>query len=80
MPHFDHCDVIYHIPDIIDLFVSTVSLTFSIEGLENIQYQGVFAITGLLAKLKVVLNYNEELGWESLSDRRWARRLVNFYR
>ena len=45
-PHLDYCDVIYHIPDITNRYDSAVSLTFSMERLEKIQYQAVLAITG----------------------------------
>ena len=49
------------------------------ERIEKIQYHAALAITGCWR----VSNQNslyEELGWESLSDRRWSRRLIQFYK
>ena len=48
-------------------------------GLEKIQYQAALATTGCWQGSSRITLY-EELGRESPSDRRWARRLVNFYK
>ena len=45
------------------------------------QYQAALAITGTQqgTSRKKLYAY-DELGWESLSDRRWSRRLTQFYK
>ena len=47
--------------------------------LERIQYQGALDITGTW-KGTILNKIYDELGWESLIDRRWSRRLFHFYR
>ena len=77
--HFDYCDVIYHIPvsnNVYNLFTPLHSL---MESIERIQYQAALAITGAWQGSSRNKLY-EELGWESLSDRRWFRRLFQFYK
>ena len=78
-PHLDYCDLIYHIPPNINDFDSTLSLTVSMDMLEKVQYQAALAITGTWQGTNRNKLY-EELGRESLSDRRWARRLFQFYK
>ena len=47
--------------------------------IEKVQYQAALAITGCWRGTNRNKIY-EELGWESLSDRRWSRRLVYFFK
>ena len=68
-PHFDYCDVIYHIPPLTNLHSHAISLNFLMERIEKIQYQAALAVTGTWKGTNRIKLY-EELGWESLSDRR----------
>ena len=45
------------------------------ERIEKVQYQATLAITGTWLETNRNKLY-EELGWESLTDRRWCRRLI----
>ena len=49
------------------------------EEIERVQYQAGLAITGAWKGSSRVKLY-EELGWESLSDRRWTRRTLQLHR
>ena len=46
---------------------------------EKVQYQAAIAITGAWQGSSRSKLY-EELGWESLSDRRWCRRILQIYK
>ena len=74
-PHLDYGDVIYHIPHSYDAFSSCISLHPLMEKIEQIQYNAALAITGCWQGSNRNKLY-DELGWESLSDRRWSRRLL----
>ena len=78
-PHLDYGDVIYHIPHSYDAFSSSISLHPLMEKIEQIQYNAALAITGCWQGSNRNKLY-DELGWESLSDRRWSRRLFYFYK
>jgi len=68
-PHLDYGDIVYDYPG---------NASFS-DKLESIQYNACLAITGCFrgtSKEKIYL----ELGLESLSDRRFSRRLMFFYK
>ena len=78
-PHLDYCDIIYHIPPNHNDFDSSLSLNNSMEMIEKVQYQAAMAITGTWQGTNRNKLY-EELGWESLSDRRWSRRLFQFFK
>ena len=78
-PHLDYCDVIYHVPPSTNPFDSSLNLTVHMEHIERVQYQAALAITGCWQGSNRNKLY-EELSWESLSDRRWFRRLVHFYK
>ena len=78
-PHLDYCDVIYHSPPISDPYTANVHLTSAMERIERTQYQAALSVTGCWQGTSRNKLY-EELGWESLSDRRWARRLTCFYK
>ena len=49
------------------------------EGIEKIQYHAALAVTGCWRGSSQNKLY-EELGWESLADRRWSRRLIQMYK
>ena len=67
-PHLDYGDVIYHNQraDLMDL-------------IERVQYKAALIVSGCWQGTSMEKLY-EELGWESLSDRRWARRLTILYK
>ena len=71
--HLDYCDIIYHIPSVQTQFGMT--LTDLMEKAGRIQYQAVLAITGTWQESSRLKLY-EELGLESLSERRWCRRIL----
>ena len=67
--HLDCCEVIFHLsPKQDQLGVVLHSL---METAENVQYQAGLAVTGALQGSTLYKLY-EELGWETLSDRRSA--------
>ena len=78
-PHLDYGDVIYHIPEKVCQFSGSVILTTFMEKLESVQYSAARAITGTWRGTSREKLY-AELGWESLSGRRWSRRLTLFYK
>ena len=73
-PHLDYCDVIFHVPHKVGL-----SLSNTMEEIEKVQYKAALAITGAWQGSNRSKLY-EELGWESLSDRRITRRLLMMYK
>ena len=75
-PHFDYCDVIYHIPHLTNPFESSITFNALMERVEKIQYQAALAGTWQGTSRNKLY---DELGWESLSDRRWCRRLIPFF-
>ena len=46
---------------------------------ERVQYQAALAVTGAWRGSSRLKLY-EELGWESLSDRRWCRRMLHLHK
>ena len=77
-PHFDYCDVIYHVPPLLGPN-GLLSLNFLMERIEKIQYQAALAVSGSWKGSSRNKLY-DELGWESLSYRRWHRRLSQLYK
>ena len=77
--HLDYCDVIYHIPHTIHLPPLGLSLNTLMEKVEKIQYQAALAVTGAWQGSNRVKLY-EEVGWESLSDRRMCKRLLQIHK
>ena len=75
--HLDYCDIIYHISSVHTQF--GVTLTDLMENAERIQYQAALAITGAWQGSSRSKLY-EELGWESLSERRWYRRILQIHK
>ena len=78
-PHLDYCDIIYHEPAVINPPPLGLSLTMQMEKVENIQYQAALAITGTWQGSSRTKLY-EELGWETLSDRRKCRRILQIHK
>ena len=68
-PHLDYGDVIYDQPNL-------SSLTNKIE---SVQYNAALAITGAIRGTSKEKLY-QELGFESLKDRRWLRQLCDLYK
>ena len=78
-PHLDYGDVTYHIPAKVCEFSQNIILPNLMEKLESVQYSAALAVTGTwrgTSRDKL----HTELGWESLSSRRWSRRLTLFYK
>ena len=78
-PHLAYGDVIYHIPQSKSIFDSSISLHPLMERIEQVQYQAALAITGCWHGSNRNKIY-DEVGWETLSDRRWSRRLVQLFK
>ena len=77
--HLDYCDIIYHIPPIIQQSPLGMTLNSLMEKVERIQYQAALAITGAWQGTSRSKIY-EELGWETLSDRRKCRRVLQIHK
>ena len=77
--HLDYCDIIYHIPHILNQPPLSLSLNNLMEKVDRIQYQAALAITGTWQGSNRTKLY-EELGWESLSDRRMRRRILQIHK
>ena len=71
-PHLDYGDVIYHIPSKICEFSQNTILPNLMEKLESVRYSAALAVTGTWRGTSREKLY-AELGWESLSPRRWSR-------
>ena len=67
-PHLEYGDIIFH-----------NSAHYLMDAIESIQYQAGLIATGCWQKTNRYKLYNE-LGWESLSDRRHNRRLTNYHK
>ena len=78
-PHLDYCDIIYHEPHKINQPPLGLTLTILMEKVERIQYQAALAVTGTWQGSSRTKLY-EELGWESLSDRRMCRRILQVHK
>ena len=77
--HLEYCDVIFHIPPKIHPPPLGMSLHDHMEKLEKVQYQAALAVTGAWQGTSRTKLY-EELGWESLSDRRICRRVLQIHK
>ena len=71
-PHLDYGDIIYYNYD------PELNLDFT-KKLEATQYSAALAVGGAWQGTNKYKLY-EELGWESLYDRRWYRRLTHFFK
>ncbi len=67
-PHLDYGDVIYHNQreDLMNL-------------VEQVQYKAALIVSGCWQGTSRIKLY-DELGWESLADRRWGRRMTLYYK
>ena len=72
--HLAYCNIIYHIPSVQTQFGVTLT-----DLMEKIQYQAALAVTGAWQGSSCFKLY-EELGWESLSERRWCRRILQIHK
>ena len=78
-PRLDYFDIIYHIPATANQYISSITLHPLMKSIERIQYQAALIITGAWKGSNKNKLY-DELGWESLFDRRWSRRLFQMFR
>ena len=78
-PHLDYCDIIYHKRSQQNQPPLGVSLNVIMEKAEKIQYQAALAVTGAWHGSNRSKLY-EELGWETLSDRRMCRRVLQIHK
>ena len=76
--HLDYCEIIYHTPALNTHNKLGVTLNSLMEKVERTQYQAALAITGTWQGSNRIKLY-EELGWETLSDRRWCRRIFQIH-
>ena len=74
-PHLDYCDIIYHIPP---LNSPSTSVVHSRKKLKEPNTKLLMAITGSWQGSSRRKLY-EELGWKSISDRRWSRRILQIH-
>ena len=78
-PHLDYGDFIYHIPAKVCEFSNDIILPNLMEKIESVQYSAALVVTGAWRGTSREKIY-AELGWESLSSRRWSRRMILFYK
>ena len=78
-PHLDYCDIIYHIPQTVRPPPEGVTLHHHMESVEKIQYQAALAVSGSWQGTDRIKLY-EELGWETLTDRRLSRRILQVHK
>ena len=77
--HLDYCDIVYHIPPTSHDPPFGISLHDHMETIEKTQYQAALAVTGAWQGTSRIKLY-EELGWESLSDRRMCKRMLQLHK
>ena len=85
-PHLDYCDIIYHKPCCDDIAMQNLfcldaqhpNVLFT-DKIESVQYNAALAITGCIRGTSKEKIYNE-LGIESLYNRRTFHRLLYFYK
>ena len=73
--HLDYCNVIYHVPSITHQPPLGMTLSSLMDKVERVQYQAALAITGAWQGSSRS-NIYDELGRETLSDRRKGRRVL----
>ena len=71
-PHLDYFDIIYHILTSINPSPQLPTFNSLMEKLEIVQYQAALSVTGACHGSNCS-KLNEELGWETSSDRRMCR-------
>ena len=77
--HLDYCDIIYHIPSHLNKPPLRVTLNLQMVKDERIQSQAALVISGAWRDSSCSQLY-EELGWETLSDRRMCRRILQIHK
>ena len=77
--HLDCCYTIYHIPASNSQIKLGATLNSLMKKVERTQYRAALAITGTCQGTNRSKLY-EELGWETLSDRRWCRRIPRIHK
>ena len=77
--HVDYCDLIYHIPPTLHAPPLGTTLHDHMESIEKTQYQAALAVTGAWQGTSRIKIY-EQLGWESLSDRRMCKRILQLHK
>ena len=75
--HLDYCDIIFH--QAAKISEQGQVLTTPMEEIERVQYRGALAVPGAWKGTNRSKIY-DELGWESLSDRRKIHRLIQLYK
>ena len=73
----EYGDVIYHHPPLAADHLSIYNLNEMMTKVESVQYRAALVTTGAWKGTSKEKLY-EELGWESLSQRRWLRRMTLF--
>ena len=71
--------LLFHTPVITNDFDSSLTLNYQMNALERTQYQAALAVSGAWKGTNRDKIY-EELGWETLDQRRMFRRLTQFYK
>ena len=77
--HLDYCDIIYHEPPQLNQPPLGKTLTSLMAMAERVQYQAALAVTGAWQYSNRSKLY-EELGWETLSDRRMSKRILQIHK
>ena len=77
--HLDYCDIIYHIAPSFNPPPQLPTFNSLMEKLERVQYQAALAVTGAWQGSNCS-KLNEELEWETLSDRRMCRRISQIHK
>ena len=75
----DYCDKTYHTPPSINPPPQLPTFNSLMEKIERVQYQAALPVTGAW-KVSSCSKLNEELGWETLSDRRMGRRILQIHK
>ena len=78
-PHLEYCDIIFHLPEIVNPPPLGITLPTLMMKLESVQYQAALAVNGAWKGSSRVKLY-EDIGWESLSDRRWCKRILHVHK
>ena len=77
-PHLEYCDIIFHQPPP-DGHLATTKLSVLMDKIESVQIQAAYAVSGSWKGTSAKKVFGE-LGWESLSQRRWYRRMSLFFK
>ena len=78
-PHCDYCNLIFYVSQKTIAFDSCINLKVLMNTLESTQYHATLAVSGSWKGTNTSKLY-EQFGWETLSERWWFRRLLQFYK